>query len=281
MSKFLLTLAVAAMCCCLAASNASATLIAYEGFDTAAANGTQAETAGVTGSGFSPYGSGSVGYWRMKIWDGLSYTDSLGNTLDVVGKSAGMDAPVSGTANLQLGLNDTLVNSGTAYMSFLLDVTDVTTWSIQVGLQDAQVGTISSCTATLEAAFRSTSTNYGIYGDQTGIDARGGPAVAPGSFLFISELDMDNEVMTAWLNPANLADVAGTATHTMVDTADLGWSDMTSFILSLGGEEAGTVDEIRIGTTLADVVPYTAVPEPNALVLVSLGFCCLVGRRNA
>lgn len=240
----------------LSTSDTSAAVIAYEGFDTPNAIGSDVTAAGVTGSGFSGYGDTN---FRMDLEAGLTYSDGLGNTLDVAGKSGGIELAglTNGTQNLQLSLANTIVNTGTIYTSYLLDVTSVSSFGIQVGLQDSQVTSSASPTSTLEAAFRSTSSNYGIYSDGNGIDMRTGPASAPGSFLVVSELDMDNEVMTTWLNPTNLADVANTASHTISDTATGTWDDMTSFTFSLGGDETGTVDEIRIGTTLADVVPFT------------------------
>lgn len=259
---------------------AEANLIAYEGFDTTAANGTKVSVAGVTGSGFGGYGGDPVTNFRMLIHDGLSYQDSNNQVLTVTGKAGGMAAFVSGTQNLQLSLSSTLGNSGTFYTSFLLDITDVTSFGVMVGLQDSAVASGASPTASLEAAFRSTSSNYGIYADAIGIDERTGPATGTGGFLVISELNMDDEVMTTWLNPSDLANVSASATHTISEGATGTWDDMTSFIFSLGGQEAGTVDEIRIGETLADVVPYTVIPEPSSLVLGLLGVVLVAGVRR-
>lgn len=236
----------------------NAVLIAYEGFDTTVDTGTDVATVGVTGSGFSGYGATD---FRMDIEDGLTYQDGNNLTLVVTGKSGGMDVAVSGTQNLQLSLDSTLVNTGTVYMSFLLDVTAVTSWGVMMGLQDSQVGSTAGPIATLEASFRSTASNYGIFasdntgGADNGIDDRSGPVTGAGSFLVVSELDMDGEVMTTWLNPSDLADVSGSATHILSGTVTGTWDDVTSFIFSLGTQEAGIVDEIRIGDTLADVLP--------------------------
>lgn len=254
-----------------------ASVIAYEGFNTTSANGTDVTTVGVTGSGFSGYGDTN---FRHDIEDGLSYTDGLGNVLVTTGKSGGMDAVTSGTQNLQLTLSSTITNTGTIYMSFLTNVTAVNSFGIQIGLQDSQVTNSASPTASLEAAFRSTSSNYGAYSDGAGIDARTGPGSATGLYLVVSELNMDTEVMTMWVNPTNLNNVSGTAAGTMTGTATGTWEDMTSFVFSLGGEEEGLIDEIRLGTTLADVTPFTAVPEPSSALLTALALCFGVSKRR-
>lgn len=261
--------------------SAQASLIAYEGFDTSASNGTDFTNVGTTGSGFNAPDSSTTN-WRMDIEDGLSYTDNFGNSLLTRGKSAGMEAVVNGTQNLQLGLSSTITNSGTVYSSFLINVTAIDTWGINVGLQDSQVGDQVSPTTSLEAAFRSTSTNYGIFSDGAEIRDDSGPATGTGLFFVVSELNMDSETMTTYLNPGDLNDVVGSASHTLSDTASGTWEDMNSFIFSLGGTASGTVDEIRIGTTLGDVTP---VPEPSTYALffgiATLGFTFFYRRRKS
>lgn len=229
-----------------------ATLIAYEGFDSAAANGKDVTTVGVTGSGFSAYGDTN---YRYDTEDGLGYTDGSGNTLVTTGKSGGMEAAVSGTQNLQLALSEAIPATGTVYFSFITDVTSVTTWNFAAGLSNAEVGNSASPNAALEAAFVSTSSNWAIAGNSAGIDERTGPATGTGTFFVVSELNHDTGTMTTYLNPTDLKDIAGTTMHTITEAASGTWGAMTHFIFSLGGEEAGTIDEIRIATTLAEVAP--------------------------
>ncbi len=255
---------------CSLLPTAHANLIAYEGFLTSEGNGTDFNDIGATGSGFSNPDASSTNF-RMDIEDGLSYTDNFGNALLVSGKSAGMEAFESGTQNLQLGLTSPITNSGTVYMSFLMDITAVSSWGIQTGLTDGQVGDSSSPTGILEAALRSTSTNYGLYSDGL-LDERTGLSTSTGLFFFVAEMNLDADTMTGYLNPGNLLDVANTSTE-MTGTLSGSFASMDSFVFSLGGDEAGTIDEIRIGTTMADVTP---VPEPGhlglAFGLASLAF---------
>lgn len=257
-----LLLAAATVAGCSLLPTAQANLIAYEGFLTSEGNGTDFNDVGATGFGFSNPDASSTNF-RMDIENGLSYTDNFGNSLLVGGKSAGMEAIVGGTQNLQLGLLSPITNSGTVYMSFLMDIAAVNSWGVAAGLTTGQVGDSASPTTSLEAALRSTSTNYGLFSDGL-LDARTGPPSATGLFFFVAELDMDAETMTGYLNPGNLLDVANTST-TMTGTLDGTWATMDSFIFSLGGDAAGTIDEIRIGTTMGSVTP---VPEPAHLAFI-------------
>ena len=257
-------------------------LIAYEGFDTANAIGSDASAAGVTGSGFSAYGSTN---FQMDLEVGLGYTDGVGNTLVSAGKSAGMDVVVSGTQNLHLDLSSTILNSGTIYISFLMEITAGNSWGLTIGLQSSDVGNSASPTSASEAVYRSTSTNHGIYGDAVGIDIRTGPDSTPAAntlSFFVAELNMDTEAMTGFLNPRDLSDIAGSAAFTFTDTVSTGtWEDMSQFVFSLGSNWAGTVDEIRIGDTVGDVTPFTAVPEPSSLALLCLSGVALGLRRRS
>jgi len=65
-------------------STSHAQLIGYEGFDTVFGinSGVNADTKGVTGSGFSAYGATD---FRYKVADGLGYTDGFGNSLVTTG----------------------------------------------------------------------------------------------------------------------------------------------------------------------------------------------------
>lgn len=256
-------------------ASSQAVLLAYEGFDTANAIASDASAAGVTGSGFSAYGDTN---FRMDLEAGLGYSDTSGNTLVSTGRSVGLAnaGTTGGTQNLQLTLASS-VTTGTIYSSYILDVTAVTSFGIMVGLQDAQVGNSASPTSSLEAAFRSTSSNYGIYADGQ-IDARTGPAVGTNTFFVVSEINMDTGAMTTWLNPTDLENVSGTAATT-ISGSGAAFDDVTSFIFSLGGQENGAIDEIRLGTTIGDVTPIV-VPEPSSTALLGLGGLALLLRRR-
>jgi hypothetical protein len=100
-----------------------------------------------------------------------------------------------------------------------------------------------------------------------------------GSYTFNTSTGSD-DVAQLWVNPSSTSFGAGSApTSTLTDSAntDLG-ANILSFVLadrSAAEPSAGAIDELRIGTSWADVTP--PVPEPTTLVLgglgaVSLGF---------
>ena len=232
-------------------------LYAYEGFDTAAANGTKAEAVGVTGTGFLQY---TNTYYLMKIYDGLGYEDANEHVLDTTGKSAGMTNLLGGTQNLQLLLDNAIssTDTGVVYMSFLQQIDSANSWGMAAGLYNT-VGLSSGNPGTAVAAWRSTSSNFGIYGTD-GIDERTGPDSTPASNLLmfvVAKLDLDTGSMTAWINPTNLANVVVSATWTMSEaTASGSFIDMNLFSFSRKTGSA-KIDEIRIGNSLAAVVPYS------------------------
>ncbi|QHI69121.1 hypothetical protein [Tichowtungia aerotolerans] len=240
------------------------TLYAYESFDTTATNGTRLIDLGITGYGFSGY---TNTYGQMIIFDGLTYTDALGNELQTTGKSGGMTNLLGGTQNAQLMLSDAIEGSGSGkvYMSFLQQIDSANSWGMAAGLYNT-VGDAGSSPGTPVATWRSTSSNFGIFGND-GIDIRTGPSSLLASnllFFVVTEIDLDSGTMTAWINPTNLTDVSGSATWTMTDSADSGsLIDMNLFTLS---RKAGSekVDEIRIGNTLDVVVP---VVDPGVQTL--------------
>ncbi len=232
-------------------------LYAYEGFDTASANGTQVKSLSPTGNGFSTF---TNTYYLMKIFDGLSYEDSNENALDVTGKSCGMTNLLGGTQNLQLLLDNAIssTDTGVVYMSFLQQIDSANEWGMAAGLYNT-IGAAGSSAGTAVAAWRSTPSNFGIFGND-GIDERLGPGSAPASNLLmfvVAKLDLDTGTMTAWINPTNLANVVVSATWTMSEaTASGSFIDMNLFTLSRKNGST-KIDEIRIGNTLAVVVPHS------------------------
>lgn len=80
-----------------------------------------------------------------------------------------------------------------------------------------------------------------------------------------------------WLNPTDLSNI-GAAHGSIFNLASaspelIGFESIT-FQSGSTGSTGSAFDELRIGTTLADVTPYTAVPEPASIAFF-LGFTAL------
>lgn len=235
------------------------TLYAYEDFY--GIIGEQVDLNGSTGYGFTVTNTN----FRMQYKTGLGYIDSLGNVLQSQGNAAGMTNIVAGTQNLQLALDE--LSSGTIYASYLLELEAGTGFGLMTGLQTAPVGDSANPITTIAAGFRSTSSNFGAYSDTGGIDQRTGPDSTPyaiSNMLVIIKANLDSDALTVWLNPTNLTDVVGSAAYTMSGTGS-GIGSLSSVLLSLGGLEQATIDEIRIGNTLDVVVPLV---DPSVQTLL-------------
>jgi PEP-CTERM putative exosortase interaction domain len=95
-----------------------------------------------------------------------------------------------------------------------------------------------------------------------------------------------DDVSSLWINPSSSTFgkvSAPTATLTATGGADMG--ALSQFILRGGATSpAGTFDELRIGTSWADVTP-AAIPEPSTYAAIvgalALGVVVYVRRRRA
>jgi hypothetical protein len=244
--------------------NTKANLLAYEGFDGGAWENQSVTAVGVTGSGFNTY-TNTSNLMRIRKSGSLGYTDGAGHILETFGNRVGADYATY-NRNLQLALSAPIVNSGTVYMSYLVNLTSLNAsgWQFAAGLQNSFVAKDGGNGAVQESVLRLDANNKWV---AYAAESDGGPApsaVTTGQTYFVvAELQMDDpKSYKVYLNPTDLTDVAATAETTLsVGTANLdGWADMNGFLFGLGNQLEGEIDEIRIGTTLADVTPYTVPP---------------------
>ncbi len=229
-------------------------LYAYEGFD--GTLGARVDQTGATGSGFTLADTN----FRMVYKAGLEYMDDQGNSLLTSGNSAGLAETAGGTKNLQLSMN--ALSNGTIFASYLLNFQEGDSWGMMTGLQSAPVGESANPITTIAAGFRSTSSNFGTYSDPiiAGIDVRTGPDSSPyalSDILVVMKVDLDGGGLTVWLNPTDLQDVTGSATDTITGTGS-GFGNLTSVLFSLGSDEVASIDEVRIGNSIAAVVPMAS-----------------------
>ena len=245
--------------------------------------------------------SGAVGFNAGVVWDesvgvasfvyprvldtGLDYTDGLGNTLNTTTGAADWHRNTGGPSlkiatratNLPVGAGNEL--PGTAYFSALMQFTPGLTGQIELHQLNR------------EFVFGfDTSGHVQVATQGAGV---GGPVAGAGIFaantthlVFGLISDGAPDSVSIWVNPADLADpTAGPASLTS-SAFGSGWVINSSYTIdalhlaaNVGGGDQFIFDEIRVGETAADVLPFTPVPEPLTLVLTAIGMLCLFARR--
>lgn len=257
MKKILFTSLTALALSGLTSSHAA--LLAYNGFD--------GNATGFSSLGISDDSGTSLGY-----------TDGSGNVLDTVaGSSAG--SSFAGSLVLSSGLN-----SGTIYASFIaaqrgagevfrFDFIDATTTGGSVQSQFAQAGG-----ANVNLAYASNGTFFASgNGTIGGVNTMIGTPV--GSNFYVMAFDLDAGTMSAWYNPDLAAPGGADATY-----SNIGLSTVTLDRLQLVFASAPNnfrFDEVRVGTSFAEVTPFTPIPEPTsaAMLLGGMGLLALRRRR--
>ena len=254
------------------AGNASAVLLAYEGFDyTVGENfsGKSGGTGWVTASSWDASNS-----FRMKINNGgLSY---LG--LSVAGNALNNSTTSSVRAQRSFANAPT---SGSVFFSFLVNGDENTTGRYGANLRPAddtsgpgavgQSGS-QSLNGTAGFDFRADQTELGFNGSNIG-----GTSI-DGTNLLVVQYNYDTNEANYWANPTSLGGAAPAAT-----VSGIGFTDPTKTIeeFFFGYQDTNSTsaifDELRVGTTFASVTP---VPEPSAAVLMGLGAALVGFRRN-
>jgi len=253
-----------------AMSNSSASLIVYDGFDYIVSGNLASNTPGsgiwnALNTGTAPtIGSGNL---------------SVGGLQDPSGQRA-----TWGSGNIQeawytTGLSN---NSGTIFYSLALQITSLPTAATY------SFGLTGSSTAYGTTIWV---TNNGIGGFRLGM--ANGTSIAQGSYaptdfslsntIFIVGsyefvAGATNNISRLWINPdSSTFGLASAPTVTLQNTGASELSLINGFLIrGTTGSPAGTADELRIGTTWADVTPVV-VPEPAAVSMLLLG---LIGARG-
>ena len=128
---------------------------------------------------------------------------------------------------------------------------------------------------------KNSSTTSDWYWDSS-VHSVGDSLLVVGSYQINSGTSTD-DVSQMWINPDAATLGAGTApAPTLIAStgADITLSQVASFVLfdRSTAQPTGVFDELRIGTSWADV---TAVPEPGAASLLLLGLLGWTGLRRA
>jgi hypothetical protein len=265
------TLLVAALAASLA-SSASATLIAYEGFNYTEANGTTI-TGLNGGTGWDqayPTVEGTI-----RLGDGLSFTGHLASA----GKS--IERLQSATMSADGRNWETALATGTIWYSFLMNPTATGrgTFGVVQGAASNQNGfgiRFEPSTTTLQINANTPNQNPG-----TNITFANGYGQ---TYLVVGKLTIDTAANTrndvwAWQNgqtvPTNLTNASVGMSHASFAT---GASIPALYGRAFGSPNAAVFfDEVRIGTTFGDV----AIPEPSSFAaLAGLGVLGMVASRR-
>ena len=244
-----------------------ATLLSYESFDYATGN-----LAGQNG------GTGFTGAWATVGDSGAAtvQANSLAySTLSTTGNKTYL-LPTTQTSGASRTFSD--INSGSLYMSFLANLDEGNRFfAIRLydgSAQRALVGRLSTSNWMIQ------STNGG--------NVNGFTAIAPTldtTFLIVLRIDFnasgDNERLRLYVNPTpgGTEPVTAGADITSLASFQINRLDIAAGYTTGGASTTakGWFDEIRMGTTYADVTP---IPEPSTMALFGGAAALLLLRRR-
>jgi hypothetical protein len=276
----------------LIAAPAHGALIAYEGFDYAAGN--LPGNNGGTGDWGGAWAGGSTvvsGTDTNAAWGGTDNSGGVHRTQALATRAistafvGSSSVPLYFSAEFQKNGPQGVVSNSNGYGVFLAltnsaDANTVTN-TVRIGLNkpnnlahqfNARIGTGTS-TAQVN-------TQFGSYAHST--DGATTPPYVGSTVLLVGKIEFNvdgvNDRLTVWADPTSFE--AGGAS-VVVEGANIGWETPTiaktqAFNLAPSTQGDAYIDNIRIGTTWADVV----IPEPGSLALLALGGLCGFRRRR-
>jgi hypothetical protein len=297
MKKLLL---ISPICLCTAAAFA---LPDYEPFSDSTGSGGTSYSTGANLIGQT--NSSGQTWWQAGPTSTTQPTIAAGD-LSVSGlysTGGGQSAAFGGngeSARLNLSVGAGGILSGTVYFSFAAKLTDLTALNTAgvfwAGFNNAQ-GSQLTTPGTVVTRVVTRSAGAGLY--NIGLDKASG---TPASFVWDSgnfttsdtvflvgsytfNPSTGDDVSQLWINPDSSTFAAGSApVSSLSSTAGTDIARVASFVLfdrNANEPTAGLIDDLRFGTSWADVTP-AAVPEPSTLCFAALGLAgvCLRLRRK-
>lgn len=277
----------------LQSQSTHAQLIAYEGFDYPAGSDLSTLNGGIgwatpwgTNSSGTTLSGNAAGDWITG--SSLSYMDAFGNSLVTSGNSLFLTG-TNGTSQPFRTLSTTIgTNGGTAWVSFMAyrsgPTTNNTLQTFNPYPRGANVSfyTNNSERIAIGNASAAISNNFSIVPAGSGGNAQQSGYDYSDLSLVVLRFDYaepgapnTNDAVYMFINPT--LGVEPTLAEAVVSTNN--WFDFTFNRVRpfAGGNAANqpyaelSVDELRVGTTFADVTPFTPVPEPSIFALGGAG----------
>lgn len=282
---------------------AHATLFVYEGFDYAA--GANALNSKNGGTGYSAaYSSNN----NADVVSGsLEYTDALGNHLTTLGNHAFMDSTTVGDPNAASPVSiapnrnvtttpfTNLSDAAPLYISFVGQQTAGDLRDVTVSLFAVNNGTFGtqerlSIGHGNPSALNATdgNQNWGAYAVAVGQNGAYSNTPATTQSLIVVRVDLNVsgalDRFRVYVNPNMDAEPTTADAESSSYDFLVGWEEINRIRMRAGGSSSSlglgasqlAVDEIRVGTTYADVTP---IPEPTSALLGSLGAAFLISGR--
>ena len=246
-------------------AQSSAALLAYEGFDYTAGTDVNASNGG----------TGWTTAWNNDAagrWDNTSGSLSYGSLPTSGGKASLIN---SSSPEIQRTFSNA-PTTGTLWISWLHDSTSVDSFN-QLRLHQGDANTNRVATIGAHAVTPASQT-WTLYNGSFGSPVNSGIAMTGTQFVVLG-IDLATDTFSLYINPALGATAPATASATATFANAFTIDTLRYVIHSPAATGDPSIDEIRIGTSYADVA---AVPEPSVFGLLGLSTAglALIRRRQ-